>query len=290
MIDAYIIHLLIIMCIYAVLALALHISVGFGGMLNLGHISFFCIGAYASALLTLNGIPFMISLAAAGLMALLLGFLLSFGIRKLKGDYLALVTLGFSFIIYSFALNWTSLTRGPLGIPGIPKPVIFGISLSSNTSFLAFALIIALLSYLFIKRMVHSGFGKALQAVRDDELGAKTLGKDTFRIKSYALAASAFFAGIAGSLYAHYITFIDPSSFTLMQLMPVMTIVIIGGLTSLEGTLLATAVLTLIPEMLRFVGFSSSIIGPARQMLFALILIIILAYHPKGLFGEVELR
>ncbi|MCK5320077.1 branched-chain amino acid ABC transporter permease, partial [Candidatus Parcubacteria bacterium] len=115
-------------------------------------------------------------------------------------------------------------------------------------------------------------------------------GKNAFKIKSIALATSAFFAGLAGSLYASYITFIDPSSFTLMQLIPVLSIVIIGGLASLKGTIIATVILTLLPESLRFVGFPSSIIGPARQMTYALILLLILIYKPKGFYGKVELE
>ncbi|MGV8150868.1 MAG: branched-chain amino acid ABC transporter permease [Candidatus Woesearchaeota archaeon] len=290
MIDAYITHLLIMIGIYLVLALSLQLSIGFTGILNMGHVAFFCIGAYASALLTMNGVPFIWSLIAAGLMALIFGFLLSLPSRKLKGDYLALVTLGFSFVIYSIALNWMSLTRGPLGIPGISKPVIFGMKFSSNNMYLILVLIIVLITYLVLYRIVNTPFGKTLQAVRDDELAAKSLGKSTFRIKSYALAISAFFAGIAGSLYAHYITFIDPSSFTLTQLIPIIVIVIIGGLASLKGTILATIIIVLLPEPMRFIGFPSSIIGPARQIMFALILLLILLYRPKGLFGKIELE
>ena len=137
---------------------------------------------------------------------------------------------------------------------------------------------------------INSPFGKVLEAIRDDELATKVLGKNTFKMKSYALAISAFFAGIAGSLYAHYITFIDPSSFTILQLIPILVIVIVGGLASLGGTIIATIVLVLLPELLRFVGFPSSVVGPARQILYALILILILIYKPKGFYGKVELE
>ncbi len=203
---------------------------------------------------------------------------------------MALATLGFSFVIYAIALNWIGLTRGPLGLPGIPRSEIFNFSFSDNGHFLILVLIIALVSYFIIKKITTSSFGKVIEAVRDNELAARVLGKNTFKIKSIALAASAFFAGLAGSLYASYITFIDPSSFTLMQLIPVLCIVIIGGLASLKGTIIATIILTLLPESLRFVGFPSSIIGPARQMTYALILLIILIYKPKGFYGKVELE
>ncbi len=290
MFSAYFVHLLILIGIYVILAISLQLAVGFTGLLNLGHIAFYCVGAYTSALLALAGFPFWFAFLSAGVMAMLFGFLLSIPTNKLKGDYLALATLGFSFVIYAVALNWTGLTRGPLGLPGIPKPSLFGFTFSNNFSFLILTLVIGLVSYLIIKRVVSSPFGKVLEAVRDDELATKVLGKNTFKIKSYALGISAFFAGIAGSLYAYYITFIDPSSFTLLQLIPILAIVIIGGLASLEGTILASIVLVLLPEPLRFIGFPSSIVGPARQIIYALLLLLILIYRPKGFSGKVEIE
>lgn len=290
MIEAYFIHLLILIGIYLILAISLQLSIGFTGLLNLGHIAFFAVGAYTSALLTLNGFPFWIGLLLAGLIAMLFGFLLSWPTKKLKGDYLALATLAFSFVIYALTLNWIGLTRGPLGLPSIPKPSLFGFVFSSNFSFLILTAFIALISYVVIKKIVSSPFGKVLEAVRDDELAAKVLGKNTFKMKTYSLGISAFFAGIAGSLYAHYITFVDPSSFTLLQLIPILTIVIIGGLASLRGTFVATVIIVLLPEPLRFIGISSSIIGPARQIIYALLLLLILIYRPKGFFGRVELK
>jgi branched-chain amino acid transport system permease protein len=289
MISAYFIHLLILIGIYLILAISLQLSVGFTGLLNLGHIAFYAIGAYTSALLALNGFPFWFCFLSAGILAMIFGFLLSLPTNKLKGDYLALATMGFSFVVYAVLLNWTSLTRGPLGLPGIPKPKILGISFSDNFSFLILVAIIALISYLIIKRITLSPFGKVLEAIRDNELVVRVLGKNSFKMKSLALMVSSFFAGITGSLYAHYITFIDPSSFTLLQLIPVLSIVIIGGLASLEGTIIATIILVLLPEPLRFIGFPSSIVGPARQILYALLLLLILIYKPKGFYGRVSL-
>jgi len=290
MFTAYLIHLLILIGIYLILALALQIALGFSGLLNLGHIAFYCIGAYTSALLASAGWPWWLCFVSAGLLAMFFGFLLSLPTNKLKGDYLALATLGFSFVIYAIALNWVGLTRGPLGLPGIPKPEILGINFSSNLSFLILVLFINLLVYLLVRRIVNSPFGKAMQATRDDELAAKVLGKNTFKIKTISLMISAFFAGLAGSLYASYITFIDPSSFTLMQLIPIFCIVIIGGLASLKGTAIACVILVLLPEPLRFIGFPSSVVGPMRQIIYALLLLLILIYRPKGFYGQVELE
>lgn len=290
MISSYLTHLFILVGIYLILAIALQISIGFTGMLNLGHIAFFAIGAYTSALLVLNGFPFWFGLFSSGIMAMIFGFILAIPTKKLKGDYLALATMGFSFVVYAILLNWTKLTRGPLGLPGIPKPSLFGFSFSNNFNFLILVVVLGVICYLVIQRITSSRFGKVLEAVRDDELAAKSLGKNTLKMKSIALAISAFFAGLAGSLYAHYITYIDPSSFTLMALIPVITIVIIGGLASLKGTFIAAILLVLLPEPLRFIGFPSSVVGPMRQIIYAVLLIAILLYKPKGFFGKVEMK
>ncbi len=290
MLSAYLTHLFILIGIYLILTLSLQLTLGFSGLLNLGHIAFYAIGAYTSSLLLLAGWPWWLSFILAGVVAMLFGFLLSLPTNKLKGDYLALATLGFSFVIYAIALNWTGLTRGPLGLPGIPKPEIFDITFSSNISFLILLIIINLIIYLIIRKITTSPFGRAMQATRDNELATRVLGKNTFKIKSISMGVSAFFAGLAGSLYASYITFIDPSSFTLMQLIPIICIVIIGGLASLKGTIIACIILVLLPEPLRFIGFPSSIVGPMRQIIYALILLLILIYRPKGFYGKVELE
>lgn len=290
MISAYLIHLLIIIAIQLILSLGLQIAIGYTGLLNFGHIAFYAIGAYTSALLTINGVPFIWAFLISGIIASIFAYLLAIPTNKLKGDYLALGTIGFSFLVYAVLINWTWLTRGPLGIPGIPKPVIFGIVFNTNLLFLILVLIVGFLSWFIINRIINSKFGLLLQAVRDDEAVAKSLGKNTFKVKTIGLIVSAFFAGIAGSLFAHFITFIDPSSFTFMALIPVVTIIIVGGLASIKGTVIATVILTLIPEILRFVGLPSSLVGPGRQIIFALILLIILIYYPKGFFGKVELE
>ncbi len=288
--EAYFIHLAILVGIYLILAMSLQLSIGYTGLMNFGHIAFYAIGAYVSALLTLNGVPFIVAFVLAGVVSGFFGFLLSIPTNKLKGDYLALATIAFTFVVYVVSLNWVSLTRGPLGLPGIPKPSIFGLSFSSNLMFLILVAVITIVVYFIIKRVTSSPFGKVLEATRDNELATKVLGKNTFKIKSISLALSAVLAGIAGSLYAHYITYIDPSSFSMMQITPILCMVIIGGLASLRGTIIATIILTLLPEPLRFIGFSSSVVGPMRQIIYALILLIILVYKPKGFFGKVELE
>lgn len=287
--SGYTTHLLIIIGIYAILASSLNLAMGFTGLLNLGHVAFFGIGAYVSALLTIHGVPFIISFFLAGIVASLFGFLLVAATHKLKGDYLALATLGFSFVVYSIFLNWTNITRGPLGIPGIPKPTFGNLTIASNQDYLLFVTVVAIVSLLILWRIGRSAYGRVLEAIRDDELAASVLGKSTFKLKSQSLMVSAFFAGLAGSLFAHYITYIDPSSFFLSEIILLLTIVMVGGLTSLRGSVIATVIIILIPEALRFVNMPSSLIGPMRQILYAVLLIGVLMLKPKGLFGKVDL-
>lgn len=288
MIELYIIHLAIIIGIYIILAISLQLSVGFTGLFNMGHIAFFCIGAYTTALLSLDGYSFIFCFLASAVLAMISGFLLNLLIHKLKGDYFAIASLSFSLFVYLIVLNWVFLTSGPMGLPGIPRPIIFGINFSQNFNFLILTIIISLFSYLIIKKITSSPFGRVLEGIRDDELAMKVMGKNIFKVKSCVLAVSAFFAGVAGSLYAYYINFIDPSSFNISQIISVLAIVIVGGLASLEGTIISTIILILLPEPLRYFAFDSSIIGPARQIVYALIVILILFYKPKGLYGKIE--
>ncbi len=279
----YLIHLAILVGIYSILTIGLNFAVGFTGLLNLGHVGFFGIGAYASALLAVAGLPIWLSIICGAILAAISGVLLALPTTKLKGDYLALATLGFSFIMGSVARNWTDVTRGALGIPGIPKIV------KGNTEFLIIVAIIAVVSYLIFWKLSRSRFGKTCEAIRDDELAAKMLGKDTFMHKIAALGISAFFAGLGGALFAHYITFIDPSIFGIGDLILLFSMLIVGGLASVKGSAIGTIILFLLPEPLRFIDFPSSVLGPAREIIFALILLLILIYRPRGIFGKVDL-
>ncbi len=288
--EDYFVHFAILITIYSLLTISLQLSIGFAGLLNLGHIAFYAVGGYTSALLSLNGFDFLISILLAGFMSSLFGCLLSFPTNKLKGDYFAVATMGFSFVMYEISLNWISLTRGPMGLTGIPRPEIFGFIFNQNSHFLLLSTSFLIFSFLVISLLVRSPLGRVVQSIRDDELVAKVLGKNTSKVKRIVLSVSAFFAGIAGGLYAHYINYIDPDSFTIMELIPILCIVIIGGLGSLKGTLMATFLLILLPEPLRFIGFSSNVIGPARQILYAVLLIFILIYRPKGFYGRFDLK
>ena len=290
MIWPYLIHLLVLVGIYAILTSSLNLSVGYTGLLNLGHIAFFGIGAYTSALLMIAGVPFFFSLLIAGLCTSLFAYILIFATKKLKGDYLAITTLGFSFLIYSILLSWTKLTNGALGIPGIPRPSIFGFTLIDPSLYLVLVVVVAFVSLFILFRIVKSPFGKLLEALRDDELALKVLGKNTTRLKYKSLMISAFFAAIAGSLYAHYLSYIDPSFFVLSETILIFTILIIGGVASMKGSIVASFVIIIIPDILRFLHLSSMILGPLRQIIYAIILLAILFIRPRGLFGRIDLN
>ena len=287
-VEAYIIHLAILIGIYGILSISLNLAMGFTGLLNIGHVAFYGLGAYASALLTINfGLSFWWGMLIGCLVAGFFGLILAIPTIRLKGDYLAIATLGFAIIIENVFRNWTSLTRGPLGLPGIPKPQLFGFTFS-GFSYLILVLFFLLITYLFVRYIVNSPYGRVLKSIREDELVALSLGKNVVRYKTQALIISAFFAGVAGSLYAHYITFIDPSSFTILESILIISMVIVGGLASVEGSIIGAIILVLLPEPLRFLPLPSFAIGALRQMIYAGLLILLLIKRPQGISGEVK--
>ncbi len=284
---AYFENLIILGSIFSILSVSLNITMGYTGLFNLGHAAFFAIGAYVSALLALTfGLPFWVAIVIAALAAAFFGFLLGFPTLRLRGDYLALGTLGFAFIVEAVLKNWTEVTRGPLGIPGIPRPELFGFVFSSLDAYMILSLALLGVTVFIIHRTVNSPFGRVLKSIREDETAAQMLGKNTLHSKLVALTVSAFFAGIAGSLYAHYITFIDPTSFSLPVLILLLSAVIIGGLGSVRGSVVGAFLLILLPEPLRFIGLPSSIVGAGRQIIYGALLLLILLKRPQGLFGE----
>jgi len=287
----YVDHLLILVCIYIILSVSLNLITGYVGLLNLGHAAFFGIGAYASALLVkVVGVPWPAALVLGAILAGIAGLLIGIPCLRLRGDYLAIATLGFGEIIRAVMKNWTSLTRGPRGIPGIPKPELFGYAFTDNGAYLALSFVIMLLVVFIVWRMVASPFGRVLRAIREDEIGAMTLGKNIVKYKLIALSTGAFFAGIAGSLYAHYITFIDPSSFTLLETVLIVSMAVLGGLGSITGSVIGAVILILLPEPLRFLDLPSYVKAAMRQIIYSIILILLIIFRPEGLLGEGAMR
>ncbi|MEK6818639.1 MAG: branched-chain amino acid ABC transporter permease [Nanoarchaeota archaeon] len=290
MIFEYLIHILILVGIYTILALSLNLALGYSGLLNLAHVSLFGIGAYTSVLLNMQGFPFVLSIIASGIVSALFGFILVFSTKKLKGDYYALASLGFAFVVYSLLLNLISITRGPLGISGIPRPSIFSFVINDNFTYLIFVLLFLLITLILFSKVVRSPFGKLLEAMRDDELSLRILGKNTYRLKYKSMSISAFFAGLAGSLFAHYIGYIDPNMFYINEIILIISIVIVGGAASLRGSVVATVIIIFLSELLRFIHLPSSIVGPGRQIIYSIILLLILMKKPRGLFGRIDLE
>lgn len=283
----YLEHLVILICIYIILAVSLNLVVGFTGMLNLGHAAFFAIGAYTSAILVKYlGFPFLVGFIASFILAALAGLLIGIPCLRLRGDYLAIATLGFGEIIRAVLKNWISLTRGPLGIPGIPKPSFLGFTISTQESMLIFSILIMLFTIIILYCIVNSPFGRTLKAIREDEIAAQALGKNTTSFKLKAFFVSAGFAGIAGSIYAHYITFIDPSSFTLTETVLILLMVVLGGMNSFTGSIVGAIILVLLPEPLRLLHLPSNVVAALRQLIYAILLIIFVIFKPEGIIKE----
>lgn len=287
----YFLHILIIAGIYIILTLSLNLIVGYTGLAALGHIAFACVGAYTSSLLALNyGISPWVGLILGACIASVLGLVIGFPSIRLKGDYLALATFGFGVIVYSVSKNWVSLTRGPMGLPGIPKFSIFGFELQAVWAYLLLVVVFVFITAFIINRIVDSPFGRVLKSIREDEVASLSIGKDVNRHKLIVFVVGAFFAGIAGSLYAHYITFIDPSSFTMMESIAVLLMVVFGGMGSIRGSFVGALILVIFPEMLRFLGMPSSVAAPLRQMIYGLLLIVLMIKRPQGIIGAYRFK
>jgi len=282
----YLLHILVITGIYIILTLSLNLVVGYTGLASLGHAAFSCVGAYASSLLALRyGVSPWIGLPIGACSAAILGLVVGAPSLRLKGDYLALATFGLGVIVYSVAKNWMAVTRGPMGLPGIPGFSIFGYQISSVWAYLILVAFFVFLTFFVLRRVVKSPFGRVLRGIREDEVAALAMGKNVNKYKMIVFVVGAFFAGIAGSLYAHYITFIDPSSFTVMESITILLMVVFGGMGSLGGSFVGAAVLVIFPEMLRFLGMPSSVAAPLRQMIYGLLLIVLMLKRPQGILG-----
>lgn len=283
----YLLHILIIAGIYVILTMSLNLIVGYTGMAALGHAAFFCVGAYVSALLALNyGVSPWLGIFAAAIVAAIVGIAISIPALRLRGDYLALATLGFAVIVYSIAKNWVDLTRGPLGLPGIPSFSVFSYSITGGWSFLLIVTAVILLTTLVMNRIVNSPYGLVLRGIREEEVATATMGKNVERFKITVFGVGAFFAGMAGSLYAHYISFIDPSSFTIMESITILLMVVFGGMGTIRGSFIGAIILVVLPELLRFVGLPSSIAATVRQMIYGLLLVALMLKRPQGILGK----
>jgi branched-chain amino acid transport system permease protein len=258
-----------------------------GQLFNLAHVASYAIGAYTAALLsTEHGYSFWSCAALgtilSGLFALALGAIS----LRLSTDYFAIGTLAFSSVVSALLINWKTLTHGVLGIPGIPRPEILGVDFYDNTNFLILLFGAVVLSQIFFYLVIKSPFGRSIKALAEYESAAAALGKSPSRTRTIAFCLSSSAAGLAGAFFAYYLNYIDPSSFNLGEMVFVLTIVIVGRPGSFFGVVGATVFLVLLPEPLRFLEINSAYLGPARQLLHAIILFGVVWWKRDTLFPQ----
>lgn len=279
--SSYLVDVLTSAVLYAILATALNITVGLTGVLVLGFIGFYGIGAYTTGLLTakLALAGFWLALPLSGLAAMLCGVLLGMPTLRLKGDYLAVVTLGFGEIVRIFLTNLTDITGGPNGILGIPRPTVFSWRLNGQLEFYYFSLFFLVLVAIVVSRLVRSRYGRAWIAIRENEMAAGALGINVFQKHLLSFSLSAFFGGIAGSLFAVKQGFISPDSFNFYESVLVLCMVVLGGIGNVAGSIAGAVLLVVLPEFLREVA-------AYRMLLFGAVMIAFMIFRPNGLLGS----
>lgn len=284
--NAYHVDVLVTVGIYALLAMGLNVSVGFTGLLNLGYAAFFAIGAYTYALLNLHlGCPFWLGLPLAGLLSTAFGFIIGLPSIRVRGDYLAITTLGFGEIVRIAFNNLDRWTGGPNGLLGIDRPALWGFgSFSVNpVPYYYLVLLFVAVTAFFLLRLGDSKFGRALVAIREDELAAACMGIPTVRIKLYAFGVSSFIAGIAGVFFASKQTIVTPDSFDFVLSVLILAMVVLGGMGNVWGSVLGALVLGVLPELLR--EFASY-----RMLIFGLLMIGMMIFRPQGILGSQLIR
>ena len=261
-------------------------------LLTMCQAAFYGIGAYIGTYFLMQfNLPFLAIAALVILFTGIFSFLVSYASVRLKGDYFVIATMGFQLIVYTILYNWTDVTRGPYGIPGIPGIKLFGsIELSGVYAYLVLSLILMGIVVFLFHHLVESPFGRVLNAIRADEITVKAMGRNTILFKSLAFFLSAAVAGLAGVIYASYVSYIDPTSFTLDESIFIISALFIGGIGNTKGPILGTLFVVLLPELLRFVGLPDSIAANLRQIIYGLALILVMYYRPQGLWGKAILK
>ena len=270
---------------YVVLGLGLNIVVGVAGLLDLGYVAFYAVGAYSYALLNLHfGLGFWTALPVAGLLAALFGILLGFPVLRLRGDYLAIVTLGFGEIIRLVLENWSEFSQGPAGISNIPRPGLFGLELSLDQSIIyTYYLMMLMVAFTIfvVNRLQNSRIGRAWFALREDDIACQAMGIDKTRTKLTAFALGAFWAGMAGVFFAAQNTYVSPKSFTFLESAIILCVVVLGGMGSIVGVILGAFILILLPEYMR--AFSDY-----RMLVFGATLVLMMIFRPQGIISTVR--
>ncbi len=277
--------------IYAVLCLSANLLTGLTNKISMGFAAFYGVGAYITALCVLVlGWSMVPSVLLILLCNTLLALVIALPSLRLKGDYFILATLGFQIIVFNILYNWTSVTKGAFGIAGISSPVVIGGGhLNSVVSFCIAGLSLSVLLAAVSHRIIHSPLGRLLKALKDDEISLLSLGRNVNYYKTLAFVMSAAFSGVAGYIFATYISYIDPTSFTLDESIFILSALLIGGTGNLKGPLLGAVFVVVLPELLRFVGFPDAVAAPLKQILYGLALILAMFYRKQGIAGENKL-
>ena len=284
--DVYIMHTGVLAFIYILLATGLNLLTGYTGQLSLAHASFFGVGAYTSAILTVTyGWGFWPAIIASAALAGVCGIFLGFPALKLKGPYLVMSTIGFVHITHELFLNWVSMTRGPMGITGIDFPPGFNlgelaVDFSNPHHYFYLVLFWVVIVFIFVYSLINSKMGRALKAIRENDIAAECLGINLKSYKLFAFSTGALFAGIAGSLYVHYIGYVSPDSFTLAESINILVMVILGGMGTLLGPIFGAVGITFLLENMRF-------LAEYRLVIYGIILMLIMFFAPGGLMGYV---
>lgn len=288
----YIFHILIMLNIYVMLVLSANLTIGMANLLTMCQAAFYGIGAYIGTFFLMQfNLPFVVIALAVMLLTGLFSWLVSYASVRLKGDYFVIATMGFQLIVYTILYNWTDVTRGPYGIPGIPGFKLLGLfELSGAYAYFALSLVMAALVVLVLYRLVKSPFGRTLNAIRADETMVQALGRNTVAFKAWAFFISAAVAGLAGVIYASYVSYIDPTSFTLDESIFILSALFIGGIGNIKGPILGALFVVLLPELLRFVGLPDSVAANLRQIIYGLALLLVMYFRPQGLCGKTVLK
>lgn len=282
MTSNYVMQLVNTAIVYLIIVMGLNFVIGFSGQISLAATAFWGIGAYTSAILTTKlQLSFWAALPLAAILAMLVGLVIGFPTLKLSKFYLGIATIGFGEIIALVLLNWTSLTNGSSGLPGIPKPKIGSFTFKTDYQFFYILLVIALLLLFVSIRIKNSRFGRSLLAINNNEIAAQTCGINAHIYKMAAFALSAFYAGIAGSLYAHLIGYISPDQFVFRQSIIFLCMFMIGGSGYIAGPAIGSLLLTMLPEMMRF-------LKDYYMALYGLLVVVLAIVMPTGISGLIE--
>lgn len=283
--NTYVLKVLNNVMLYAVIALSVNLILGFCGLLDFGRSAFVGIGTYSFALLMthVSGIPWFVGFIFAGLFTALLGWLVGCFLRRTSFDYLTLLTIGIVEIVRLFLVNCTSITNGAMGITGVPKPSFFGFQLKSHAQFFYFALVLLVVCYLLINRLVKSYKGRALMAIRDDEIAAAFSAINIPKYKAFCFGIASFFTGIGGAAMVSYTGYASPYNFTIDEGLILCQMAILGGLGSLPGSILGAVILVIVPELSRTAY-------EYRLLIMGVMMVVLMLFCPNGLLGKNGLK